>query len=242
MTSEDESLYRAMISRHIEIARRDADADAYTFTFRRDLQYKKSVIDHYWRPLTGAEIINPATGEITVVPEYVSYRGGDKTVSQLAEQLGIGPRQARSALLEIGMLHEETEVRAVPMVSDPQQMKPEYSSRLRLSEWAVKMRYGRRVRDTRGCARDWLTPTGQEYIRAMLAVKEALKPSTTERPKAAEIIGQLLAGDPMLRQVDIVRLTGLSKMTVHRNLRLLGKKVTSASPSVYISESGTQVA
>ncbi|WP_145960246.1 helix-turn-helix domain-containing protein [Rhizobium leguminosarum] len=157
-----------------------------------------------------------------MVPEPTFYRGGDLTVSQLAERLGIGPRKARATLASFGMLHEELEAKMVPMVTDQRQTRPEYSSRLRLSEWAVKMRYGRRVTAGRGYDLDWITPAGLAYVDEMLTLAQTTEPN--EEPRAIEIIDRLLSGDPTLRQVDLMRLTGLSKMTVHRNLRLLCKR------------------
>ncbi|WP_412474626.1 hypothetical protein ACK83U_13275 [Rhizobium sp. WW22] len=145
-------------------------------------------------------------------------------MGQLAKQLGMGPRKARAVLVDLGILHGETEVKMVSMVSDPRQAKPEYSSRLRLSEWAVKMRYGRRVTAGKGYDLDWVTPTGRAYVNEMLAMIATPREPPKKEPKAVEVIGQLLADDPTLRQVDIVRLTGFSKMTVHRNLRLMGKR------------------
>lgn len=212
--------------KHIEIARSDDDADAYTFL--KDATHWEPPRKHYWSVRPGTEVTNRATGEITIVPEYAPYRGGDLTVSQLADRLGMGPRQIRATLADLGILHEELEAKMVPMVTDQRQTRPEYSSRLRLSEWAVKMHYGRRVA-CRGYDLDWITPAGLAYINDMLALEEAQPASqehsavATKKPKAIEAIKRLLAGDPKLRQVDLVRLTGLSKMTVHRNLRLLAK-------------------
>ncbi|NKK75836.1 hypothetical protein GFM13_37345 [Rhizobium leguminosarum bv. viciae] len=159
-----------------------------------------------------------------MVPEIVFYRTGDLTVAQLAKRLGIGPRKTRATLASFGMLHEELEAKMIPMVTDRRQTRPEYSSRLRLSEWAVKMRYGRRVTAGRGYDLDWITPAGLAYVDEMLALGEAQATAPKKEPKAIETIAQLLAGHPTLRQVDLIRLTGLSKMTVHRNLRLLGKR------------------
>ncbi|MEF0940858.1 hypothetical protein [Rhizobium sp. BR 362] len=219
---------QALIARHPAWSN-DDDAPAYTLL--RDAWHEPCSLDHDWRVRPGTQIVNPATGEVTVVPEPLSYRGGDLTVGQLAKRLEMGPRKTRAALVDLGILHGESEVKMVPMVSDPMQTKPEYSSRLRLSEWAVKMRYGRRVTAVKGYDLDWITPTGWAYIDKMLAMSAVLRKPPKKEPKAIEVIGQLLADDPTLRQVDIVRLTGLSKMTVHRNLRLLGKKVTSNRPS-----------
>ncbi|MBB2700816.1 UNVERIFIED_ORG: hypothetical protein GGI66_005528 [Rhizobium esperanzae] len=145
-------------------------------------------------------------------------------MSQLAERLGMGPRKTRATLAGLGILHEELEAKMVPMVSDPMQRRPEYSSRLRLSEWAVKMRYGRRVVTGVGYELDWITPAGLAYIEGMLSTDATAQTAPKKEPKAIEVIGRLLSADPTLRQVDIIRLTGLSKMTVHRNLRLLGKR------------------
>lgn len=215
-------LYETLITGQLEIARWNDDAPAYTLL--RDAWHEPYGPDRDWRVRPGTEVINQATGEITVVPEPFSYRGGDLTVGKLAERLEMGPRKARAALVDLGILHAETEVKIVAMVSDPMMTKPEYSSRLRLSEWAVKMRYGRRVTAGKGYDLDWITPSGRAYVDEMLAMGATLTEPPKKEPKAIEVIGKLLADDPTLRQVDIVRLTGLSKMTVHRNLRLLGKR------------------
>jgi len=209
------------LDKHIEIARGNDDAEA--FTFLRDAPSWQTTREHFWNARPGAEAINRATGEIKIAPEHVFYRGGDLTVSQLARRMGMGPRKARATLTDLGILHEELEAKMVPIVTDPRQTKPEYSSRLRLSEWAVKMRYGRRVTAGRGYDLDWITPAGLAYIDEMLALG-ALPSEEPKKPKAIAVIERLLAGDPKLRQVDIVRLSGLSKMTVHRNLRHLGKR------------------
>jgi len=209
------------LQKHIEIARGDTDAEAYTLL--GDAQHRPIERNHFWTMRPGNEVINRTTGEITIVPEHVFYRDGDLTVSQLADRLGLGPRQARATLTDLGILHEELEAKMIPFVTDPRQTKPEYSSRLRLSEWAVKMRYGRRVTAGRGYDLDWITPAGVAHIDEMLAF--GAKPAAPQKkPKAIDVIERLLAGDPKLRQVDIVRLSGLSKMTVHRNLRHLGKR------------------
>ncbi|TLX12083.1 hypothetical protein [Rhizobium sp. MHM7A] len=110
------------------------------------------------------------------------------------------------------------------MVSDPTQKRPKYSSRHRLSEWAVKMRYGRRVVTGVGYDLDWITPAGLAYIEGMLSTDVTAQAAPKREPRAIEVIDRLLSVNPALRQVDIIRLTGLSKMTVHRNLRLLGKR------------------
>ncbi|MBX5063188.1 hypothetical protein [Rhizobium lentis] len=212
-----------LIVRHIEVARTDRDADAYTF-LTDDLSYSSRCRGHDWRASPGTEVTNGATGEITRVPPPAFYRGGDITLSQLAERLGMGPRKTRATLASLGILHEELEAKMVPMVSDPMQKRPEYSSRLRLSEWAVKMRYGRRVVTGVGYDLDWITPAGLAYIDGMLSTDATAQTAPKKEPKAIEVIGRLLSADPTLRQVDIIRLTGLSKMTVHRNLRLLGKR------------------
>lgn len=212
-----------LIARHIEVARWDRDADAYTH-LGDDFSYPSICRGYDSRISPGTEVINGATGEITAVPQPAFYRGGDLTVSQLAERLGMGPRKTRATLAGIGILHEELEAKMVPMVSDPMQRRPEYSSRLRLSEWAVKMRYGRRVVTGVGYDLDWITPAGLAYIEGMLSNDVTAKVPPKREPKAIEVISRLLTTDPTLRQVDIMRLTGLSKMTVHRNLRLLGKR------------------
>jgi hypothetical protein len=219
--NEHPSVAVGLIARHIKIARNNDDAAAYTLL--GDTPYWSFTRDHNWSVRPGTKVTNRATGEITVVPEPTFYRGGDLTISQLAKRLGIGPRKARATLASFGMLHEELEAKRVPMVTDQRQTRPEYSSRLRLSEWAVKMRYGRRVTAGRGYDLDWITPAGLAYVDEMLAF-EAQTTAPKKQPKAIESIAQLLAGDPTIRQVDLMRLTGLSKMTVHRNLRLLGKR------------------
>jgi len=212
---------------HIEIARRDTDADAYTLL--GDAAHRSLARSHLWTSRPGNEVTNRATGEITIVPEHAFYRGGDLTVNQLASRLDTGPRTTRATLADLGILHEELEAKMIPMVTDGRQTKPEYSSRLRLSEWAVKMRYGRRVTG-RGHDLDLITPAGVAYIDEMLALEEiqpckGIQPHVpTKRPKAIEVIERLVSGDQAMRQVDLVRLTGLSKMTVHRNLRLLAKR------------------
>ncbi|ASS53680.1 hypothetical protein CHR56_03285 [Rhizobium leguminosarum bv. viciae] len=218
--NEHPSVAAGLIARHSEIARSNDYAAAYTLL--GDTLYWSFTRDHNWSVRPGTEVTNRATGEITVVPEPTFYRGGDLTVSQLAERLGIGPRKARATLASFGMLHEELEAKMVPMVTDQRQTRPEYSSRLRLSEWAVKMRYGRRVTAGRGYDLDWITPAGLAYVDEMLTLAQTTEPN--EEPRAIEIIDRLLSGDPTLRQVDLMRLTGLSKMTVHRNLRLLCKR------------------
>lgn len=220
--NENPPVAAGLLAHHIEIARSADDAAAYTLL--GDGSYRPFARDHFWSTRSGNEVTNKATGEITVVPEAVFYRAGDLTVSQVAERLGIGPRKARATLANLGILHEELEAKMVPMVTDRGQGKPEYSSRLRLSEWAVKMRYGRRVTVGRGYDLDWITPAGLAYVDEMLAIGEAHTDAPKKEPRAIEIIDRLLSSDPTLRQVDLVRLTGLSKMTVHRNLRLLGKR------------------
>ncbi len=213
------------------------DTERQAHTYLGDYARKPRIIEQYWKASPGSEVLNIKTGELTTVPTPVSYRGGDLTLAQLAEQLQLGPRHTRAALADLGMLHEELEAKMVEMYSDKTQLKPEYSARQRLSEWAVKMGYGRRVKGGTGHGLDWITPSGLNYIERILALPAAVSDPRASmeqkwRPKAIDVIRQLLHDTPDIRQAEIVRRTGFSKMTVHRNRMLLGEKVTLPSPSV----------
>ncbi|MGR9252516.1 hypothetical protein [Rhizobium leguminosarum] len=213
----------------------DTEKDAYTYF--GDYARKTMALAQYWKAKSGSEVVNTATGELTIVPISTSYRGGDVTLKQIAQRLQLGPREARASLVNLGMLNGELEAKMVPMHSDAVQFKPEYSARLRLSEWAVKMAYGRRVKGGTGHGMDWITPSGLAYIERMLALPAAVRDHEVtmepkERPKAIDVIQKLLAETPGIRQAEIVRRTGFSKMTVHRNRLVLAEKVTLASPSV----------
>lgn len=215
----------APIAKHTMIARHGLpnERDAYSLIDDFHPAYEKPK-RHVWFARPGTEVTNPATGEITSVPEYFWDEGGSLSVSKLGERIGQGPRKTRATLVSIGMLWSEREVRHVPMQTNPTMTKPEYQRTLRLTEWAVKMRYGRRVASPRGYEFDLLTPSGIAYVDEMLALEKALAEPPVPKiaySKATDTIKTLLREDPTIRQVDIVRRTGLSKMTVHRAIKAL---------------------
>ncbi len=75
------------------------------------------------------------------------------------------------------------------------QSKPKYEETLRLSEWAVKMRYGCRVPTVTGHDCDILTASGMKWIEEIVSLVDR---QTEPKPptKAADIIeGLLYAGN-----------------------------------------------
>ncbi|MBQ9353653.1 MULTISPECIES: hypothetical protein [Bacteria] len=228
----ERATFRDLNTAHVTLARtvEPQEKPAYCYQgYPERHQYK--TISHYWTARPGTEVLNRATGEITVVPEYLFASGKSLTISKFATKLGKGPRETRAILAELGVLHSEIRVKMVPAViafcnGSPEmwgqsaQSKPKYEETLRLSEWAVKMRYGCRVPTVTGHDCDILTASGMKWIEEIVSLVDR---QTEPKPptKAADIIEGLLKLDPAVTPVAIIEKTGLPKMTVYRNYKKL---------------------
>ncbi len=227
-------LHQATMDRHVLIARSDpADERPAYMHFNDEDSGIENTNDcnktwaHLWYGQPGTELTNPATGDITIVPDFFRDEGKALTLDRLSMHLSLGPREVRSMLVSIGILHREVTVKHVATVLDPSMTKPEYSHEHRLSEWAVKMRYGRRVKSPKGFDFDLITRSGIAYVKEMCAIADTLAKAGDADPMAdpnatpKEVIRTMLSAAPSLRAVDIIKATGLAKATVCRHVAAL---------------------
>ena len=136
-------------------------------------------------------------------------RGGELTISEYAAIHGIGPRQLRKRLLDIGILQTEIEIRS--RGDSP----PEYLHTARLTPHAVERSLGRRLEPRSGTPYDVLTRDGQEWVASRLHGNE--EPKVSARHAARETIrGFLCEGKT---QAEIARITGLSRQLVSHHAR-----------------------
>jgi hypothetical protein len=210
------------VKKHVAIAKTGMPKERPAYRMLKDRpSYKQFNLTHSWPSLPGDDVVNPATGEVTTVSDYVEGEdtdGGAVNVAGLGQHFAMRPQQTRATLASIGILQQEISNKEITMVCDPEETKPYYDRCLRLSEWAVKMRYGRRVLSPLGYEFDLITPAGITYVKEMLELEKALAEPKPVKLSAMDQIKALLNVDPTLRQVDLITRTGLTKMTVHRAL------------------------
>ncbi|MDW9821542.1 hypothetical protein [Sinorhizobium meliloti] len=167
------------------------------------------------------------TGEISEVSlgEWV-------TVTEYGQRRGVGPRQVRSVLSNLGILQDEIED-CTPRGAAFTERKT--FKRRRLTPKAVRQGLGKRLFSIDGRPFDVLSPKGQKWIDqrwedavrtidvetvsrpSMLAAKRALEAFTAGRRHGLSPEGKvlwLLHHFTDLQQVDISRITGASKRMV----------------------------
>lgn len=136
------------------------------------------------------------------------------TISEYGRTKGLGPRQVRTLLTEIGLLHREIEVRMVPMILDPSQSKPDYRTTLRLPTEAAQAGLGRRMRAANaGTEFDVLSPQGQRWADERWPVVE---PVTGPRDTVREEVRSLLRQGKT--QTEIARIIGKSRQLVSHHV------------------------
>lgn len=136
-------------------------------------------------------------------------RRGELTITEFAEEVGIGPRRVRLTLLRMGILQTEIEVR------EQRNGLPDYQRAARLSPKAVECRFGRRIEPKDGRAYDVLTPKGQDYLTDRL--RGEVERKVSPRHAVRETIRKHLQRG--MTQAEIVRLTGLSRQLVSHHVR-----------------------
>ena len=210
-----------LIAKHVQIASANPpdERDAY-------LEFSPSLSENdfnrgkpnVWPARPGTEIINPKTGEITVVPPRRVDRDECVNVPKLALKLALGPRKTKDLLLSMGLLQAEIVVKHNPSMVDQGRSRPEYSHEHRLSGWAVNMRHGIRVKSPTSFEFDLITQSGVRYVDEMTALASALRgPKEKLKAKPKATVEAAIQADPTLRVIDIVRRTGLSQPTVWRH-------------------------
>lgn len=172
-----------------------------------------------------AEVLDRTTGDL----KFVSL-GDWITVSEYGERKGVGPRQVRAVLTQLGLLREEIETSASGTLK---------VARRRLTREAVDNGLGKRIYPTKTGSYpfDVLSPAGQTWLDArwdgaVAAVTSEIA-SSPETKKAQDCLERFRAGRrseptsqmevcflldhfPDLPQVDMVRITGVSAGLVSR--------------------------
>lgn len=138
-------------------------------------------------------------------------RRGEASISEFASAVGLGPRQMRKALHDMGLLQTEIEVR------ERGGEAPEYLHTSRLTPETVENGLGRRLEPRSGAPYDVLTPKGREWVSARLRLTDARK--ATARHGVRETVRGLLERGKT--QAEIARLTGLSRQLVSHHARRL---------------------
>lgn len=180
-----------------------------------------------------AEVLDRASGDLKLVSlgEWI-------TVTEYGERKGVGRRQVRAVLTQIGLLREETEV--------PISGKSKVTRR-RLTREAVEQGLGKRIYPTKKASYpfDVLSPKGQAWIDARwdegvatislavasnLLAEEAKACLEKFRVTRSEVTSQmevcfLLDHFPDLHQVDISRVTGVSERMVSRYVTIRADQI-----------------
>ncbi len=151
------------------------------------------------------------------------------TIAKLAKKLSdrdgdIVTRRALAANLKrLGLLHDLLEWKEVPMIVDPQETKPEYSHRARLTPWALEQGFGvtiatsSRTGNGKRLEMDLITPAGQQFVMDSIETKTAeVKPV-----KTSARVEEIVSMEPQVSRREIARRLGISRQAVQQHLKKL---------------------
>ncbi|MDR7028021.1 hypothetical protein [Rhizobium rosettiformans] len=133
------------------------------------------------------------------------------TLTEYGTKIGLGPRQVRKKLSDMGILQTEIEVR------ERTSRGPEIRHISRLTPSAIKEGLGRRLEPRSGPAYDVLTRKGQQWADERLCRQEGQKSNQRHlvRDRVCLLLGQ------GMKQSEISRIMGISRQAISRHAKRL---------------------